>query len=138
METDFNVSFSRSHQECGKIANLGKTPVADIHSRFLVLFILFLKNRPSTLVPFLVLGHPVEKSFCSIWLSSRTCHSNLVTLNLRTSMHSSRMRTVRCSSRLPGGCLPRGVSSGGVCPGCFPVGGFAQMHAGTHPPLWTE
>ena len=39
---------------------------------------------------------------------------------LKTRMHYSRMRTVRCSSRLLGaeGCLPRrGVHQGGVCPG---------------------
>ena len=41
---------------------------------------------------------------------------------VQTRMHSSRMRTVRRSSRLAGGCLPRGVSVGGVC---------------TPPPLWT-
>ena len=40
----------------------------------------------------------------------------------KTRMHSSRMRTVRCSDRLgggqPGGCLPRGVSAQeGVCLG---------------------
>ena len=55
-----------------------------------------------------------------------------------TRMHSSRMRTARCSGRLPkeggvcpGWCLPRGgegegVGHGGVCPG----GG-----AGRHPPV---
>ena len=32
---------------------------------------------------------------------------------MQTRMHSSRMRTVRCSSRLGGGCLPEG----GVCLG---------------------
>ena len=32
-------------------------------------------------------------------------------------MHSSRMRTVRCSSRLLKGCLPGGLSVRGVCPG---------------------
>ena len=55
-------------------------------------------------------------------------------------MHSSRMRTVRCSGRVGGGCLPRGVSTqgelsgyGGIClgvsawgclpRGCLPKGG---------------
>ena len=33
-------------------------------------------------------------------------------------MHSSRMRTVRCSSRLPRG--------GGVCQGCLPEGGLPR------------
>ena len=43
-------------------------------------------------------------------------------------MRSSRMRTVRSSSRLPGG---RGVCQGGVCPGgCLPGGGVsAPLHA---------
>ena len=41
------------------------------------------------------------------------------------------MRTVRCSSRLlgGGGCLPRGVCTGGVCLG----GGVSYRY-----PLWTE
>ena len=51
-------------------------------------------------------------------------------------MHSSRMRTVHCSSRLlggpvcPWGCLPRGVfAEGGSCiPACTEEG----------PPMWTE
>ena len=51
------------------------------------------------------------------------------TYNL-TRMHSSRMRTVRCSGRLPGGgmCLPSGVPAkqvpawGNICPGGFPGG----------------
>ena len=30
----------------------------------------------------------------------------VILFSLKTRMHSSRMRTVRCSSRLPGGCLP--------------------------------
>ena len=48
-------------------------------------------------------------------------------------MHSSRMRTIRCSGHLggclsgvvcPGRCLPRGVSEqGGVCPGGVCLGG---------------
>ena len=44
---------------------------------------------------------------------------------IKTRMHSSRMRTVHCSSRLlGGGCLPgTGVSRGvGVCRGCLPRG----------------
>ena len=48
--------------------------------------------------------------------------------------HCSRMHTIRYSGRLggrvpPGGCLPRGISTGGVCPGgvsaqgeCLPRG----------------
>ena len=47
-------------------------------------------------------------------------------------MHSSRLRTVRCSGHrgrgcLPEGCLPRGVSAqGGVCPGGVCSGVSAQ------------
>ena len=54
---------------------------------------------------------------------------NIETANERiaqTRMHSSRMRTIRCSGRLPGrGCLPRGClpKGGGVCQGeCMPGG----------------
>ena len=82
--------------------------------------------------------------------------------SLITIMHSSRMRTVRCSGRRGGGCLPswwvclsRGVSpqrgcvcpgvsgkgvsgQGGVWPGKYLPGGFCQgvyprMHWGRHP-----
>ena len=76
-------------------------------------------------------------------------------------MHSSRIRTVRCRSRLPRGCLPRGVSAwgclprggggvclprGGVCPGgvcpeggicpggCLPRVVYPSMHWGRHTP----
>ena len=38
-------------------------------------------------------------------------------------MHSSRMRTVRCSSRLPGGCLLAGE-------GCLPRGWEVSAHRG--------
>ena len=71
-------------------------------------------------------------------------------------MHSSGMRTVRCSGRLrgggclPRGCLPRGVSAhfnlcprgclprGGVCPGksvqgCLPGGGGGGLPRGCLP-----
>ena len=56
------------------------------------------------------------------------------------------MRTVRCSSRLPGGCLPgdgvsaQGVSTLGVCPvGGVGLGGVYQ-HAleQTTPPLQND
>ena len=50
-------------------------------------------------------------------------------ISLKTRMHSSRMRTVRCSGRLggclPGGCLPMeclpqgSPQEGGVCPGVY-------------------
>ena len=49
--------------------------------------------------------------------SGRLSHATII---VRTRMHSSRMRTVRCSGRQweEGGCLPRGV-----CPrGCLPNG----------------
>ena len=56
-------------------------------------------------------------------------------------MHSSRMRTVRCSGRplrgvrpggcLPGGCLPGGVAARqGVC-----QGGCQGCVCGRHPPM---
>ena len=79
--------------------------------------------------------------------------------NRTTRMHSSRMRTVRCSGR-PGvsaqeGCLARGVSAyGGVClsvywcwdthtprvdtPPGSDQGGCVSQHALRHTPLWTE
>ena len=79
------------------------------------------------------------------------CCSYLVTTIIqRARMHSSRMRTVRCSYRL-GGCLPGGVSSqwgeeclprgvclpnwgGGVCPvGCTP-----SPDPEVETPLWTK
>ena len=56
----------------------------------------------------------------------------------QTRMHSSRMRTVRCSDRQGGGCLPGGVCLGGVCQGVLLgdlPGGWgvsAPVHAGTH------
>ena len=57
-------------------------------------------------------------------------------------MHSSRMRTVRCSSRLPGLSVQGGVCPGGVCPGWGVVcsgGCLPQCMLGhTSPPLWTE
>ena len=77
----------------------------------------------------------------------------------KTRMHSSRMRTVHCSSHVPGRgvsaqgvclsrgvcvCLPRGdVCPGGVCPGgCLPGGcvclGGCLPGGCTPPPLWTE
>ena len=73
----------------------------------------------------------------------------------KTRMHSSRMRTLRCSGDLPRvGCLPReGVSSEGVvCAGggvSAQEGGVsawgvsargvsAPVHAGIHTPQWTE
>ena len=61
--------------------------------------------------------HPRKTEFC-FWVNvMHTC---------RTRMHSSRMRTVHCSSHLLGGCLSRGrVSAGGLCPGgwgCLPRG----------------
>ena len=61
-------------------------------------------------------------------------YENITLLQIRlqvvTRMHSSRMRTVRCSG-CPWGCLPRGwgICPGGVCPGWLPA---------TPPPLWTE
>ena len=58
---------------------------------------------------------------------------------VQTRMHSSRMRTVHCSSRLLGGCLPGGVclGGGGVCPGgCLPRGwGVSLWVSGRHPPV---
>ena len=66
---------------------------------------------------------------------------------IQTRMHSGRIRTVRCSSRLPrgrrgvclgrclpGGCLPGVSARGGViCPkGCLAVGCLPK--GGLHPP----
>ena len=59
-------------------------------------------------------------------------------------MHSSRMRTVRCSGCLGGrvclgGCLPGGVYLGGCLPrGCLPRGVHPLGPKVRHPPLWTE
>ena len=78
------------------------------------------------------------------------CCSYLVTTIIqRARMHSSRMRTVRCSYRL-GGCLPGGVSSQwgegclpvGVClpkgEGVMPCGMYIPRPRVRNPPLWTE
>ena len=57
--------------------------------------------------------------------------NSLVALNpviIRT--HSSRMRTVRCSSQLRWGYLPRGCLAGG----CLPGGVSAQSGSSTHTP----
>ena len=71
-----------------------------------------------------------------------------------TRMHSSRMRTVRCSVRLGGGgvclgmgCLPRGLNMIVImplasndfrcrCRECAPVGGGESVHCCHHDPLY--
>ena len=53
--------------------------------------------------------------------------------HLKPRMHSNGMRTVRCSSRLPGGCLHR---EGCLPRECLPRGMSAQ--GCVHLPLWTE
>ena len=59
-------------------------------------------------------------------------------------MHSSKMRTIHCSSCLPGGCLPRrGVSAQGVFLGGSAWGmsarGWGVSGQGVNTfPLWTE
>ena len=68
----------------------------------------------------------------SMMCFTMTCTSELVTLLFQTRMHSSRMRTVRCSSRLPGGvsaggCLPGACLPGGVCQGVSAKGMSAQV-----------
>ena len=71
--------------------------------------------------------------------------NNTVSQNKRymqgiTRKHSSRMRTVRCSSRLPGECLPGGCLHKGFCPGgvclggCLPRGCLPWL-SGRHPPM---
>ena len=78
---------------------------------------------------------------------------------LATRMHSSRMRTVRCSGHLDGGgwlpakrcllqwpsrggvCLPRKMSAPGGClpeGGCLPRGCLCRGCQPDTPPLWTE
>ena len=79
----------------------------------LVINIKDVKNNKS---PFLIQMILISCGFCNITL--------LCFLKVLTRMHSSRMRTVRCSvhlgvGSLPGGvswkgCLPRGVSTQGV------------------------
>ena len=81
----------------------------------------------------------------------------------KTRMHSNRMRTIRCSGRLGGVCLPRGVSAqgvclpwGSICPGgwgvCLEGGGCLPgrclpercvcsggcLSGGVHLPLWGD
>ena len=72
-------------------------------------------------------------NFCStvLFYLEKITHEQKRSITLKnyktTRMHSSRMRTVRCSSRLSGGvsaqgegCLPSGgvcLEKGGVCPG---------------------
>ena len=80
---------------------------------------------------------PVEGRFrCKTVAISRSAKSN------KTRMHSSRMRTVRCSGRLPGGgCLHGGVLPG-VClgGGCLRKGVYTPSpdpEADTPPP-WTD
>ena len=55
----------------------------------------------------------------------------------KTRMHSSRMRTVRCSGRRGDVCLGAGVCLGGGCLpwGCLPRGVSALVHAWIPPPL---
>ena len=60
---------------------------------------------------------------------------NVIQVHVTTRMHSSRMRTVRCSSRLLGG---GGLSAcHGVCPGgcrvCLPEGGLPAGEGGCLP-----
>ena len=52
-------------------------------------------------------------------------------------MHSSRMRTIRCSGRqgrvFPGGVCPGGVCPGGLCPvGCLPGWGVSAQRVSDH------
>ena len=108
----------------------------------------YAKNRPATSQPPRLVPHS-EKS----WIHHRTMLSSEAFLRdnkksatkfyLQTRMHSSRMRTVRCSSRMPGGCLPRGAKvypSGCLPMGCLPTGVSASGGGGCTPPLppWTE
>ena len=65
--------------------------------------------------------------------------------NNNTTMHSSRMRTVRCSSHRPGGLVVSAQRGGGVylgrClpRGCLPRGVYrGSLPRGCTPPVWTE
>ena len=82
--------------------------------------------------------------YCRLNFCSRRIRANynglFVLIYFTTRMHSSRMRTVRCSSRLlgglvgglclPGGCLPRGC----VCLGVSALGGCIQHALRQTPP----
>ena len=76
-------------------------------------------------------------------------NTQILQSRISTRRHSSRMRTVRCSSRLGWGCLPRGLSAWGlsawgVCLpwGCLPRGGVCLRcvcsSACWDTPPWTE
>ena len=76
--------------------------------------------------PYLLLPNPG-----SIFKSSSLGPSNIPIISnwsLITGMHSSGMRVVRCSSRLPEGCLSVRVSALGVsaCRGCLPARGITH------------
>ena len=78
-----------------------------------------------------------------------SCFSSRLQL-CETRMHSSRMRTVRCSGHRGWGGLPMGgVCLGGSAWGCLPGAGclprgsclggvYPSMQWGRHPPLWIE
>ena len=72
---------------------------------------------------------------------SMRLYSELVSIFLNTRMHSSRMRTVRCSGHLgggcPGGCLPGGMSALGrvSARGCL-AGGVLQGVSGRGVSVW--
>ena len=55
-----------------------------------------------------------------------------ITINLTTRMHSSRMRTVRCSGRRGGGgvCIPACTGQGVCIPVCTGWGGVSQHALG--------
>ena len=70
-------------------------------------------------------GNRGNNSFCLI-IGYVCCKR----LNILTRMHSSRMRTIRCSSHLGRGCLPRRVSA---CQGVS-AQGVSAWHEGCTPP----
>ena len=97
----------------------------------LLLYANYIMKRPRTY--FLILRDGARNCKCLTDTDPEqiqmSCNSTFIFVNFRksmceTRMHSSRMRTARCSSRLSAGA------------GCLP-GGSAQMHTGMHPPTWT-
>ena len=66
----------------------------------------------------------------AFWENVEKLEHHKITINLTTRMHSSGMRTVRCSGRRGGGVYPSMHWAGGVYPSMHWVGGVSQHALG--------